>query len=322
VTFDFEATDDNVTPSDLDFTGAGVAVCNDALTCAQGQGTFVADVSNLVDPNGVLPAGYVYTFDGTVFVDPGPFDAAGVFGLNAFAPASVPTGVPVGALPANIAVDPDVSVFVDIVTGGGLAFTPPIDVCVHYDDADMDGVVDGTSVAVDTLVLLHAQAIGDAFQDVTTSAGGGGVCGQVGSLSPVVLAVGPPPTTTTTLPTLSCETAVECLDAAVLLEICPGEEIPKKMPKIYTKKLTKARKLLEKIGRASKVKNGERLLAKGRKNVEKNVEKIGVKAGKLAEKRPRRRPSLRAGPRGGACPPARAPASGSQRSLARRPPRR
>ena len=102
-----------------------------------------------------------------------------------------------GALPANIAVNPDVSIFIDIVTGGGLAFEPPVEVCVHYDDvAPMDGIVDGTDVAVDTLVLLHALALGDNFQDVTTTVGGGTVCGQVGSLSPFVVAVGPPPTTT------------------------------------------------------------------------------------------------------------------------------
>lgn len=72
VTFDFAATDDDLTVNDLDFTGAGVAVCNDAITCAQGQGTFVADVTSLTDPSGLLPTGFVYTFDGTVFVDPGP----------------------------------------------------------------------------------------------------------------------------------------------------------------------------------------------------------------------------------------------------------
>lgn len=247
VTFDFDATDDDLTANDLDFSGAGIAVCNDAITCAQGQGTFVADVSNLVDPNGVLPTEFVYTFDGTVLVDPGPFDAAGVFGLNAFAPVDVPTDTLVtvtsdpttffdsrqdtlrdflvdltfaevtnpgtvsflgksalpGALPANIAVNPDVSVFVDIVTGNGLAFEPPVEVCVHYDDVDEDGVVDGTDVAVDTLVLLHALVLGDGFQNVTTSVGGGAVCGEVQSLSPFVVAVGPPPTTTTTTSTSS-----------------------------------------------------------------------------------------------------------------------
>jgi len=103
-----------------------------------------------------------------------------------------------GALPANIAVQPDVSVFVDIVTGGGLAFTPPVDVCVHYDDADLDGIVDGTSVSVENLKLLHAAALGDNFQDVTTSVGGGELCGQVGSLSPFLVATGPPLTTTST----------------------------------------------------------------------------------------------------------------------------
>lgn len=354
VTFDFMAVDDDLTANDFGFSGAGVAVCDDAITCAQGQGSFVSDLSAIVDPSDVLPDGFAYTFDGTVFVDPGPFDAAGVFGVNGFAPAAVPAGSAVaatsdpttffdsrqntlrdflvdltfaevtapgtvsflgksalpGALPANVVVNPEVSIFVDIVTGGGLAYTPPVDVCVHYDDADMDGIVDGTSVEVDTLVLLHALAVGDDFQDVTTFVGGGLVCGQVGSLSPFVVAVGPGPTTTTTtttlpgttttttiggsttstvtttttttttLPVLVCDTAVDCLDAAQLVELCPGETIPKKLSKIYAKKLAKARRLLDKIGRTDKVKKGERLLAKATKN----VAKVGAKAAKLAAK--------------------------------------
>jgi len=82
-TFDFDADDENLTANSLSFEGAGRAICTDLATCSQGQGTFVADVSNIVDPQDLLPDGYVYTFDGTVAVDPGPFDAAGRFGLNA-----------------------------------------------------------------------------------------------------------------------------------------------------------------------------------------------------------------------------------------------
>jgi hypothetical protein len=114
-----------------------------------------------------------------------------------------------GTLPTNIAVEPDVSVYVDIVTGNGLAFTAPVDVCVHYDDTNpADGIVDGTSVEVITLKVLHALALGDNFQDVTTTVGGGVVCGQVGSLSPFLVAVGPALVTTTTTTTSTSVTTV------------------------------------------------------------------------------------------------------------------
>jgi hypothetical protein len=258
-TFTFMLDDQNTTGNSLALTAEGRAICTDALTCAQGQGTFVADVTGITDPNGLLPDTHVYTFDGTVAVDPGPFDAAGVFGLNAYAPIDLPAGVPVmafsddtffdsrkntlrdflvdltfagvtnpgtvtilgkaaipGALPANITVHPDISIFVDIVTGGGLAFTPPVDVCVAYDDTNpADGIVDGTSVAVNELKVLHALALGDDFQDVTTTTDGGKVCGRVDQLSPFLVAQGPAPTTTTTstttttLPGTPTTTAVE-----------------------------------------------------------------------------------------------------------------
>jgi hypothetical protein len=241
-TFTCDLTDDNFTSNSLALALSGRAVCTDALTCAQGQGTFVGDVTGITDPDDVLPDGVVYTFDGTVEVDPGPFDAAGVFGLNAFSPIDLPGGAPVlatsddqffdsrknalrdflvdltfagvtspgtvtvlgksavpGALPANITIHPELSVFVDVVTGGGLAFTPPVDVCVAYEDSNpADGIVDGTSVSTSRLKVLHALALGQNFQDVTTTTTGGKVCGRVDQLSPFLVAVGPEPTTTTT----------------------------------------------------------------------------------------------------------------------------
>ena len=355
-TFNFDAVDDGATANALGFHGAGVAICTDAITCVQGQGTFVADVSAITDPNGVLPAGYVYTFDGTVAVDPGPFDAAGVFGLNAFSQVAVPAGVAsvvssdpttffdsrqntlrdflidltfaevttpgtvsflgksamTGALPANVTVDPDVSVFVDIVTGGGLAFTPPVDVCVAYDDVDTDGVVDGTSILVSQLRVLHALALGQNFQDVTTTAGGGQVCGQVGTLSPFVVAVGPVPstttttststtllsstststtvvstsststsTTTTTLPTGSCADAFVCLEAVSGVPLCGAEALPTKLQKTVDKSFAKALALLTKVGDSTKVKKATKLVKKTRKQ----VEKVGKKAGKFVTKK-------------------------------------
>ena len=268
-TFTFTLDDKGTTANSLTLDGAGRAICTDAITCAQGQGTFVADVTSVADPNGLLPDGYVYTFDGTVAVDPGPFDAAGVFGFNAFLPHDLPVGVPVsatsddsffdsrkntlrdflidltfagvtnpgtvtilgkaaipGALPANINVHPDVSIFVDIVTGGGLAFTPPVEVCVHYDDTNpADGIVDGTSLATNELKLLHALALGDNFQDVTTTTDGGKVCGQVDQLSPFLVAQGPAPTTTSTSTTTVTTTLPPPTTTTTLPERLAGKKL-------------------------------------------------------------------------------------------------
>lgn len=265
-TFNFDATDQSVA-NDLSFHAAGVAICTDAFTCAQGQGTFVADVSNIVNPQSVVPGGLVYTFDGTVEVDPGPtFDASGIFGLNAFSPTDVTNTTPLdigasffdsrknvlrdflidltfagvttpgtvtvlgkslipGALPANVTLDPDLSVFIDIVTGGGLTFTPPVTVCVAYDDVDQNGVVDGTSLLVSQLVLLHANAIGANFQNVTTSVGGGKVCGQVGTFSPFVVGVGPVPTTTSTSTSTVTTTSVAPTTTTTLPELLGGKKL-------------------------------------------------------------------------------------------------
>jgi hypothetical protein len=268
-TFNFDANDANLTAKNLSFHGAGIAVCTDAITCAQGQGTFVGDVTSITDPDNLLP-NLVYTFDGTVVVDPGPtFDASGVFGLNAFTPANVPAGNPVmatsdptsffdsrqdtlrnflvdltfagvtnpgtvaflgksaipGSLPANITVDPTLSVFIDIVTGGGLAFTPPVDVCITYEDVDQNGIVDGTSLQVEQLRVLHALALGDNFQDVTTTVGGGKACGQVGTLSPFVLGVGPVPTTTSTSTSTVTTTSAAPTTTTTLPELLPGKKL-------------------------------------------------------------------------------------------------
>lgn len=342
VTFDVSVTDDGLTAKNLDFAGGGVAVCDDAITCAQGQGSFVGDITSLTDPDDLLPDGYVYTFDGTVMVSAGTFDAEGVFGLNGFLPQNVPMGlsqqvssdpttffdsrrnmlrdflidltfaevttpgtvsfvgksaVP-GALPAGIGFDPDVSVYVEITTGGGAAFTPPVEVCFHYDDVSpADGIVDGTSVSVDTLKVLHALTLGDDFQDVTMMAPGGGVvCGEVDQLSPVLLGVGAPfgstttttfgtTTTTTTLPGPTCDEALSCIPPLLAVVeaggLCPGFEVPARLAKIAGKKLSKTLRLIEKIGGAKTVKKGERLQAKAAKQ----VAKINTKAEKLTLKK-------------------------------------
>jgi hypothetical protein len=213
-----------------------------------------------------------------------------------------------GALPTNIAVEPEVSIFVDIVTGGGLAFESPVDLCVHYDDVDADGVVDGTNVEVITLKLLHGLALGPnnfQFEDVTKSVGGGVLCGQVGSLSPFLVATGPALTTTTTSTTVttttstsfttitttstttststttlitgSCANALLCIEAALGGPPCGAEVLPTKLQNAYTKKLGKGATLIEKAGTATKLSKALKSVAKARKQ----VDKVGVKAEKF-----------------------------------------
>ena len=91
-----------------------------------------------------------------------------------------------------------------------------------YDDVDQDGIVDGTGVAVNTLKVLHALALGQNFQDVTTGVGGGKVCGEVGSLSAFLVAMGPALTTTTTSVTTTSTTSATPTSTTTL----PGGLVP------------------------------------------------------------------------------------------------
>ena len=128
------------------------------------------------------------------------------------------TAVP-GALPGGITLIPGGSVFIDVQTTA--AFTPPVTVCVGYMDADMDGTVDGTSILVSQLKLLHRIAVGDPFQDVTTTVSGGKVCGEVMTLSPFVVAAGPVPTTTSTTTT---STSTSTVTSTSLPELLGGKK--------------------------------------------------------------------------------------------------
>jgi hypothetical protein len=137
------------------------------------------------------------------------------------------TAVP-GALPNGITLIPDESVYVDITTTAG--FTPPVTVCVAYTDvAPMDGVIDGTSILVSQLRLLHRIAVGDAFQDVTTTATGGKICGVVQTLSPFVVAAGPTTTTTTSTTTstvvVTTSTTTSTVTTTTLPELLGGKKL-------------------------------------------------------------------------------------------------
>jgi hypothetical protein len=231
------------TGTDFSFDAAGTAACTTS-TCTQGVATFVGALGTITDPMGHLPAGYAYTFDGSVQINILTGMGTGIFGMNAFLPAATPPGPAVmvssgpttffdsrqnalrdflanviyetvtsggtttffgisavpGTLPASIQLHPDISVVIDIQTDA--TFTGDVTVCVAYaDSSPADGIVDDTDVTVDRLRLLHALVVSDPLADVTTTAGGGEVCGVVPALSPFVLGVGPTSTTTSSTST-------------------------------------------------------------------------------------------------------------------------
>jgi hypothetical protein len=129
-----------------------------------------------------------------------------------------------GTLPNGVTLIPNASVFIDVQTSA--TFTGPVDVCVAYDDdSPADGIVDGTTVSVSQLVLLHALATGQAFANVTTTVGNGKVCGQVTSLSPFVVAAGPAPTTTSSSTTTVPTTTILPTTTTTLPELLAGKKL-------------------------------------------------------------------------------------------------
>jgi hypothetical protein len=192
------------------------------------------------------------------------------------------TAVP-GSLPAGISLDSAVSRFVDIVTTADS--TGMIEVCFNFPDTEPDGIIDGTSIALANLRVLH-KADGSAdFVDVTTTGGPGQVCGLVSSLSPFVVAVAAPTTTTTvaettttitsttsstttstTLPLGPCTDGVACLSSALGTSLCGSEAIHPKLRAIIKMKLKKAKALLTKAANADATK-AAKLVTKARAQI-------------------------------------------------------
>lgn len=81
------------------------------------------------------------------------------------------------------------ALFLDISTTA--TFTGPVEVCGNYDDADNDGLVDGTSVPESALRILHGEGAPLEFVDRTSShdTEANLICASVTSLSPFVIAV-------------------------------------------------------------------------------------------------------------------------------------
>jgi hypothetical protein len=119
------------------------------------------------------------------------FDAVSAPGATSVSPFSVTAG----ALPPNFSVSTGgyQAVFFDVSTGATVS--GPITVCIHYADANSDGILDGTTVAAASLVMLHNE--GGAFVPKPTSVDNIAktICATVGSLSAFVVAVplAPPP---------------------------------------------------------------------------------------------------------------------------------
>lgn len=184
------------------------------------------------------------------------------------------TAVP-GALPVGIVLDSAVSRFVDIVSTA--PETGMIDVCFNFPDANTDGIIDGTSIELSRLRVLHQTTPQAAFVDVTTSHTTGQVCGQVGDLSPFVVGLIPTTTTTTiaqttttttststtttTLPLGNCADGLSCVNTALGTSICGDESIHPKLRATLKMKLKKAKALLTKAASADATK-AAKLVAK------------------------------------------------------------
>jgi hypothetical protein len=91
-----------------------------------------------------------------------------------------------GALPFNVTktIPPFVDVSTTAETHG------PILVCLHFADADHDGLEDTSGTPIRLLRLLHSSSAGDAFIDITETNLEDRVCGFPLSLSPFVLGAG------------------------------------------------------------------------------------------------------------------------------------
>jgi FlaG/FlaF family flagellin (archaellin) len=334
-TFDLSAA----SGGDFAFTTAGSARCQSA-GCVNGRGTFVGrlsltdpddvlrggiftlDGTAVIDANGMGTAGAFainafpltltrvgsdtsvssgpQTFFDTraggirAFVADARFASVGVAGATQFVAFSA---LP-GALPPGIELDGALSVFVDVATNAMVS--GGVHLCLGYPDANDDQIVDGTTVAVSRIRLLHAAAIGAAFTDVTASVAGQRACGDVPAVGPIVLGVaeaalttttttpGPGATTTTTTassPTTTtlpaCGAALECVDVAVAGPLCPGETLNQKLATLIRKKLGKARAALLSTRTTSAAKKLARLVAKARKQ----LGRIGTKADAFVSRR-------------------------------------
>jgi hypothetical protein len=199
-----------------------------------------------------------------------------------------------GAIPSSFVTstaDGFNAIFLDVATGA--TFTNA-EVCVVV-DADLDGIVDGTSTPVSRLVGL--QRVRNGFVVQSTSINGMYVCVMATSLSqfaivasssterpttttPTTLRSGHVPTTTSTTTTTlpACATARDCLGALKGSIVCPDGLAPK----LGTFIDHKVRVAITKLDRAaSKPKKAARLT----RQAQTLIESIGKRAAVFAKRR-------------------------------------
>jgi hypothetical protein len=154
-------------------------------------------------------------FDASIIFDeitaPGDTTFAGI--------SDLPAG-----LPQTITLNELFSVFIDISTTATI--TGGATVCVKYADADGDGIVDGTNGSEEVLTLLHGEQV--TFTELTTitvDTDANEVCGHTESLSPFVLAAGPPLATTTTTSTSSTTVVTTSTTTTTAPELLTGKKL-------------------------------------------------------------------------------------------------
>jgi hypothetical protein len=273
-----------LSPFSMDtFTFDGSVTCNamtvsgiTTLTCT--GGTFVL---NALTPDAVGTGAQV-TIDATqTYLDPAgnpqPDLTTRVILNNVTAGGTLsvaPLSRYRGAIPAHFATTGGGfdAVYFDVSTDAVFASAR---VCVEV-DSNLDGIVDGTTLAVNQLAILHGAVGGGAFAVVPLVVVGQFLCADVASLSPFVLlidtSVSPPTTTTTTTPSATttpgstvttttapggatttttlgpaCTTARDCLQQATAHPLC-AETINPKLLKTINKDVKAA---TTKLGKAA-----------------------------------------------------------------------
>jgi hypothetical protein len=219
---------------------------------------------------------------------PGTLSAAGFSRLRGAIPSSFVTSTADGFK----------AIFLDVATGA--TFTNA-DVCVGV-DADLDGIVDGTSTPVSRLVGL--QRVSNGFVAQSTRIDGMYVCVMVTSLSQFAIVASPSTkrpttTTTTTTPTTTlrrghgptttatttttlpaCATARECLETLKDSIVCPEGLAPR----LGTFINRKVRAAITKLDRAaSKPKKAARLTRQARTLIQ-SIEKRAAAFAKRKKK--------------------------------------
>jgi hypothetical protein len=221
VTVAFHA--ESATPGLLAFDVEGSVVCGN--DCLNGTVVLVGRLTN-VGGSVVLP-GATYVLETALGLFEG--DGSGKLGLNAFQSVPTPAGDNVtasssgdffdsrdqtaesfsadvtfdqvsqagdtlmtaassgaGDLPFNVT--KTIPPFVDVSTTAEVHGN--ILVCLHFNDADHDGLEDTSGTPIRLLRLLHSSSPGDAFVDITETNLDDRVCGFPLSLSPFVLGAG------------------------------------------------------------------------------------------------------------------------------------